>query len=235
MIIKAPTGLYRSILPSGREAGNVTFVISSNDPPKTGELFLQLPPVEDQRSAPDRVFNKLDSRKFLGNLVFDITVSGISSSGSGTKQFEIGEILDFNNAENRNVDVYELESIELRQDTNVVDFERHGISKSEYEELVRNARKQMNEITEEIAKLGTQLKANTDNVSANQAEINQSNKLLDNIVVVQGENNDLVDKVKSVIAQKEEEKTDLLNKRDELQNQIDELRDRLHKVREVVR
>lgn len=234
MIISNPTGLYTPILPKSGEVGNITYTISTQDPPRSQEIFVQLPLSEEIRKSPDRIFTKIQKRRFYGQLLYDITIPGPSDEGSGNKQFEIGEVLEFTD-QDLEADFYELSRIELRQDLKVVDFSIAGLTEEEYNELVLGSEKKINELSDEINKIGQNIKVNSSNISENQSAINNSNNILENIIVVLGLNHPSAGKVKQNIENLQEERNKLLKEREGLQFILDDLRSQLQRVRESVR
>ena len=97
MIIKFPTGLYKSVLPINGKSGNITYTISSMSPPRPFINAVKLPTIEELKVTPDKVFTDEERREQLGELVFTVVNSNRSLPGSNTKTFEIGEILAFEN------------------------------------------------------------------------------------------------------------------------------------------
>ena len=129
MIITAPTGLYTPVLPTRpSDPGNITYTISTESPPRSPETFVQLPASEEIRRDPEPVFDKEQKRVFAGELIYDITVTSEARTGSGVRQFEVGEILEFSEEETVETDPYNLDDIELRQDLKVIDYEGAGLS-----------------------------------------------------------------------------------------------------------
>jgi hypothetical protein len=235
MIINYPTALYRSVLPVSDESGNVTYTISNQEPPKSLSIFLQLPRNEELRKQPQRTYSKADKRQFSSSLIFNLTIPSLSTEGSGSKTFEIGQFLDFTSETEEIPDPYSLESIELRQDTNVVDYKKFGLDEAEYTNIVQIASKRMDDISNEINTTGTRLNDNKENVSSNQSDINESTKLYDNIVLILGADSEQAKKVQSKIDGYNAYKVQLLAERDTLLATLDSLRSDLSKVREVVR
>lgn len=235
MIISSPTALYKPILPGPNDPGNITYTISDNDPPRSKSVFLQLPRSEEIRKQPPRVYSKYDNRKFASSLIFSITTPALSTEGNGVKNFEIGQFLDFTDNTDQQPDPYSLDSIELRQDTNVVDYNKYGLSKDEYTNIVNIAEKKMDEITTNINLVGTQLNDNKENISSNQANINESTKLYNNIVLILGASSEEANKVKAKIDGYNAYATKLLDERNTLLATLDSLRTDLSNVREVVR
>lgn len=236
MRITSPTGLYGSILPTGpNDPGNVTFVISNNTPPRSGNVFVKLPPSEEFKAQPDRIYTKFEKRSFLGNLLFDITYSGPSNVGSGSQQREIGEVLEFEEADSDDADPYELQSIVLQQNTSVPNFEVAGISQEEYQQIVKASEERIEQITFQIGDVSTSLKNNKSKLEFNQSSINQSKKLYDNTIAVLGEESSIAIKIKNNLNKLNEDKNELLEERSNLQSSLDSLRTELQKVREAVR
>lgn len=235
MIIKYPTGLYAPILPLDNEYGNITYTISTQAPPESVENFQQLPKDQAIRKLPPKVYDKNSVRQFLGNLVFDISIVAKSINGSGSKQYEIGQILDFSTAPSVSADPYNLDSIELRQDTSVVDYVKFGLDIDEVSTLVNEAQLMLNDLSLQITQTGTLLARNDDQIRLNQSNINQAEKLLANIIAVLGATSSSAIKVNNKIDGYELEKTQLIATRATLQTSLDGLRDQQNIVREVVR
>jgi len=236
MIITSPTGLYNPILPSRpSESGNFTFTISTQEPPRSPETFVQLPLSEELRKEPTLVYNKEQKRVFAGELIYDITISSNSKTGSGVRQFEVGRVLEFEDIENENADPYELKDLEMRQDLKAIDYEAVGLSQDEIKELYDASLKRQNEITSQIAIVSSSIKDNTNLISKNQAFINNSQKLYDNITSLFGDDHPSAVKVKNNLEDLGESKSELLLTRKSLQSELDSLRSELDKIREVVR
>lgn len=236
MIITAPTGLYTPILPrSANDPGNYTFTISDQPPPRSRETFVQLPLPEIAKKLPDRVYTKQQKRKFLGRLVYDIIVPSPSVSNSGVSQFDIGDILEFGGGDSESSDSFSLSKELLRQDLKEIDFEVAGLTSNEYNQLVSASEIRIEQITGLIAEVSSDINTNNGLIRSNQANINNLNSLLDNIILVLGENSTQASKVKNKLDSLIEEKSELLNERSNLQNYLSDLRDELQKVREVVR
>jgi len=236
MIITAPTGLYNSIIPkSATDSGNYTFTISNNSPPRSSGTFVQLPSPEIIRKQPDRVFTKGQKRSFLGKLVYDVTVPGPAITGSGTLQFDIGDVLEFGDTDTTTSDPFALSVEQIRQDLKAIDFESAGLTEDEYIQLREASEKRIDEITSRIAEVSSELNTNKESIRRNQSNINNSKSLLDNIILVLGDNSVQAQKVKNNLNKLDDEKNELLLVRSDLQSSLSDLRSELQKVREVVR
>ncbi len=96
MIINYPTGLYSNVLPHSPAAGgNVTFTISDSAPPRTNLLFPKLPAGIGYRQHAPVVITLNERRRFLGELIFTTISSGRGTVGSNMAQYELGQVLDF--------------------------------------------------------------------------------------------------------------------------------------------
>jgi len=235
MIISAPTGLYKTILPGKNDAGNITWTISMQNPPRSNTSLIQLPLSEILKESPLPYFNKQESRQFLGELVFDISTTGVSESGSGVDAYEIGDIIDFSVEDELKADNYELDNIEMRQDTKSVDYEKFGITNDEYKSLVDASYARVDFLTSKITSVSLLIINNSDDIKSNQANINDANKLYNNIVAILGKDSPLAIRMANSILIFESIKNNLLNDRNNFQLELDNLRTELNKVREVVR
>lgn len=236
MIITAPTGLYKPILPKkSSQSGNYSFTISNSPPPKSGQTFVQLPLPEVIRKPSDRIYSKSEKRAFLGDLVYDIAASGPPTTASGSTQFEIGQVLQFVENEDVGVDSYEFSREELRQDLKSIDFESVGLSEDQYLELINKSFERLDKITLEISEVSSELNSNKASIKAIQSKINNATELYSNIVVVLGEDSEQANTVKNSLEDLENNKDKLISDRNTLNDRLEELREEMRKVREVVR
>lgn len=235
MIINFPTALYDSVLPSITEPGNITYTISNKNPPVSAAVLQQLPRNEQIRKQPKRTYTKAQKRKFAGDLVFNLAIPSLSTAGDGSTTFEIGQFLDFTTEVQEQPDPYALESIDIRQDTGVVNYQKYGLNQDEYDNIVKLAADMMDKITSDINITATKLNDNADSMSSTQASINDAVKLYNNIVLVAGADSEQAKKVQSKIDFYNAMKDSLSIERTDLLAILDSLRNNLSNVREVVR
>ena len=180
MIIRFPTGLYKSVLPVDGKAGNVTYTISIQDPPKTNVRITQIPPGEELQPAPDKIFDDATRRAQFGELIYTIAENSRSIPGSNTKQFELGEILEFEeNPPTQEIQPLESPtSLEIRHDTNVLDLASLGLSNEEIDELVAGSEQKQAELEKEFNSKNTEAKNLDTAITENQKKINETNKAI---------------------------------------------------------
>ena len=180
MIIRFPTGLYRSILPSGSNSGNVTYTISNQSPPRTNVRLVQLPSAEEIRELPEPLFTEEEHRQNYGELIYTITKANRSNPGSNIKQFEIGERLEFaTEVENEEIQtVLSPDSLEIRHDTNILDLQKTGLTEDEVNTLLAASVAKQKELEKQFASLRTQLKDTDTKIRELQKSINENNKTL---------------------------------------------------------
>jgi hypothetical protein len=131
MIINYPTGLYTAILPRGpSDAGNVTFTISSEQPPRTSLLFPKLPAGVSGRQRNPRAISQLTRRADMAALVFTVNQVSRVVTGTAIRQYEVGQLLDFgDSSEPRTLDPNPAGSgSEIRHDTGLLDYARLGFT-----------------------------------------------------------------------------------------------------------
>ena len=180
MIIRFPTGLYKSVLPVGESSGNVTYTISTQDPPKTNVRITQVPPGVALQPAPDKIFDDATRRAQFGDLIYTITDNSRSIPGSNIKQFELGEILEFeeNPPQQTIQPLMSPSSLEIRHDTNVLDLSSLGLTEEEISELVSGSEKKQAELEQEFNDKNTEAKNLETAIAENQKKINETNKAI---------------------------------------------------------
>lgn len=132
MIIRFPTALYLSILPQKpQDGGNTTFTISNNDPPRLIPLSLpQVPPGVEYRQR-GQFTSTTD-----GGLVYSIITSSPKTVESGAKQFEVGDVLEFDNLEPQIADpMLVSDDLTIQHNTNLLDLTDLGLSSEEQDDL----------------------------------------------------------------------------------------------------
>ncbi len=119
-------------------AGNLTFMVSVTDPPRTKLLFVKTPAGLTVRPRPPRVFGAATRRAAVSNLVFTTSRSGPGSAATGTKRYEAGQVLEFDDASNsQSIDPMLVNDVrESRHDTNLLDYEAIGLIGSELDDTL---------------------------------------------------------------------------------------------------
>jgi hypothetical protein len=207
MIISYPTALYSSVLPKNpSDSGSVTFMISSEDPPRGSSLAQELFRGEEIRPLPDRVFSYHVRRMTFGDLVFDITFPSIGSSGDGKKPYEVGQVIDFvQESKGRPVldDLSFPKSLELQQTLNYLDYEGSGLSSEESSLLVSEGSSKYDELLITYRNDVSLLNSKEIQIQSAQKSLNEVKKLKDVASITFGSDD--------VILVKLEEKEDSLN------------------------
>lgn len=236
MIISAPTALYDSLLPQNPEdGGDVIFTISSNDPPRSSNTLFQLLRSEELLTLPAKTITKKERRGRLGDLIFTVNVGSQNFVGSGTKSFEVGQLLDFDDVvEDTQVStLFVPDVLELQQNTNKLNLESMGLSDDEITLLTDNAEKQLESSLGTYNTIKTDISDKEAEISSNQKLINETRKAKEAAQTVFSVSTDLtsgniiIDK----LDQKEEE---LLLERDMLLAQLNELRDNANEIYEEI-
>lgn len=205
MIIKYPTGLYTSVLPSAaNEAGNVTFTISNSLPPRSDLLVPKVPIGIVQRK---RLSSATSNRSSLGDLIFSVSKSQRVVEGNSSRQYEIGQIIEFNEQNGKTVDPMLVSiSTEVRHDTNKLDYELMGLTDSERQVVEGTSTTVQESISSKLNEY-RQLRSNTEQIiNNNQKLINELNRTIESLEIAMNystgtEENDslqrLIDKLKT--------------------------------------
>jgi len=125
MIIRYPTGSY-DIFGSLSKASNISWYISSNDPPRSSDVVLKVPIAEESRTLPPPAIKSI-KRGTYGELVYTISTANNTIAASLTKVYGEGDILGFSIPETANVDIPRSENIQLRHDLNEINLSDVGL------------------------------------------------------------------------------------------------------------
>lgn len=154
MIIIAPTALYKNVIPtSDADPGDVTFTISSTAPPRTSRVTGIIPPAIRQRKWPEIDIDLERRRASLGELKYTISKASSNAIGSNTKQFEVGQVLPFEEAATAGTlePMLVTSNTELQHDTNLLDYAKIGLSTQDVDLLTSSAREQSAALTIRLA------------------------------------------------------------------------------------
>jgi len=185
MIIKFPTGLYSTALPSKPEdAGNVTFLISNTTPPRSNLLFPKVPTGIVEKRKPPKEVVLVNRRSTFGNLVFSISKSTRKEEGNNARQFEIGQVLDFNDTSGQVVDLMLVGTVtEIRHDTNVLDYEQMGLTPEEEQAIAELSLLTQDQLANRLNDL-KQLRGDAEQViNVQQKLINDTTKTITSLTV----------------------------------------------------
>jgi len=186
VIISFPTALYSNLIPGVGDTGNVTWLISSTDPPRSVQSFQQIPSAEFIRRRDPPVYNDQQRRAAMGDAVFSLSQGSQSVVGSAVKQFEVGQVLDFTGEELAEASQTAVpEMIDVQQNTNLLDLSALGLSEVEIKDVVQAAEEKKKKIEDEIVALLEKIDDVRVGINENQKRINEANKVLDAAVVVE--------------------------------------------------
>lgn len=244
MIIRFPTGLYKSVLPAGKESGNITYTISTQDPPKTNVRITQIPPGEEFQPAPDKIFDDATRREQFGDLIYTIANNSRSLPGSNIKQFELGEILAFeeNPPQQEVQSLRSPDSIEIRHDTNVLDLSSLGLTDEEIVVLVAGSEEKQAELEQEFNDKNIEAKNLDTAITENQKKINETNKAIkatrEVFDIPEGDltfDQPIYQKLLETLAKLEVLRVELIIRRNDIVPELREITQAIFRVSELVR
>ena len=179
MIISYPTALYLSVIPrKASDVGNITYVVSATTPPHSMLTEVQLPAaIETQQREP------ILDIKPDGQRVYTNTLSGASHAGSAKKQFEVGQILEFDIAPESTLQpMLVSNSLEIQHNTNVLDLASLGVSQMNIDIINSTADSQFTTLNNQL-NVVRQARINTEtDISENQKNQNETKKAIDALV-----------------------------------------------------
>ena len=240
MIISAPTALYNSVLPKTNDDPTaVSWTISSQDPPRSTQTLFQLLRSEQLRTLPPLIYTDKERRQSFGELIFRVMTAGQDDIGSGTKSFEIGQTLDFDDIQEPSdiVDLNVPDRIELQQNTNILDLTSIGLSNEQSEQLVSSATEQFKDLIINLNSTNNLINVIKADIDANQKLINETRKARDAAKIVFAGSTDqpIVDILNSKEAQLLLERDALIGQLNQLSGDANEIYNRILDIREVVR
>jgi hypothetical protein len=240
VIITAPTGLYKPVLPQGESLGNITYTISE-DPPRSNIVVLHLPVAESLPTATSDILDDQTSRAQFGELIFTISNSTRTVPGSNQKTFEVGEVLEFE----ENPPIQELDilrspqNIEIQHNTNLLDLGSVGLTESEIESLTQGSLIKQNELRLQFAQKNTEVKDLETDISENQKRINETNKTIRATKVVfgitNGSDNEIFQKLTATLEELETERDQLISDYNAKVAEVEMVLKELLQVSELVR
>lgn len=244
MIIGFPTALYTASIPQeASESGNVTFTVSSEDPPRSTETFFQLLRSEEIRGLPPRIYDEITRRLTFDQLIFTVSTGTQRKAGAGTKAYEVGQLLDFDDIqEPDDVDTLNVpDVVELQQNTNLLNYAELGLTDEQVEELLLGANQRFNE---EVTNLNVTKSAIADkesDIKDNQRLLNETNKALDaSRAVFAGSTdvtsgNQIIEQLEEKQQQLEDVRVVLVDELNALTAQANEIYNKILDLKEVVR
>jgi hypothetical protein len=244
VIVSAPTALYESVLPrEEQDDQSVTFVISSTDPPRSEETLFQLLRSEELKSLPPRIFTRKERRLNLGNLIFRVSTGTQSQVGSGTKTFEVGQILNFGDVVEPG-DISDLnvpKVVELQQNTNKLDLEGLGLTDEEVDSLVGGAEDKLEDAVQRLNQVKTSISDTEAAIQTNQKTANEAKKAREAAQAVFAtvtnptEGNEIIEKLENKEDELAQERDVLITELNVLNESANEIYEEILDLREVVR
>ena len=179
MIIEQPTKLYESLLPVGQAAGNITWTISSNDPPRITTTVPLLTSTDEFRPLPKMIFKPACRELGVGEYVFNLSYTLATKAGTGRKQYESGQIIDFTQETLPTVDTLLVpDTVEIQQNTNYIDLSAFGLTNADIAALDTSARNNMNNAISTLNFTQASINSIEVNINDNQKMINEIRKAI---------------------------------------------------------
>lgn len=217
MIVKFPTGLYSNILPTEPgDGGNVTYTISNDPPPRTNLVFPKIPPgIVDRRKTP-RDPDVLRRRSVIGDLAFTVSQSRRDTEGSDDKVFETGQILEFSDGPLKSLDPMLVDkTTETQHDVVRINYEPLDVDADEQQLISDTSLAAHKELSDQLNLVRQQRKNAEQVVVTNQKIINDSNRTIKALNVIQSQSPTTDSDVDDLIAKLEQKKNDAFVARDQ--------------------
>ena len=244
MIIRFPTGLYKPILPTGSQSGNITWTISTEDPPRSPVRLTQIPVAEELEPNPDRIFTDRERRGQFGELVYTIARNSRSNPGSNVKQYELGEDLAFeiNPPEQEVLPLESPKELEIQHNTNLLDLESLGLTEDEIASLVEGSEERQVKLESEFNMKNIEARNLETSIVENQKKINETNKAIkatrEVFEIPDGDltnSNEIYQKLLATLADLEIQREQLIADRNAIVQDLKSITESIRRVSELVR
>lgn len=134
MIIKFPTGLYETTISQEMiSGGSITFLISNSDPPRTDLIYSKVPQGVIEIARPPKDPDIITRRKSsFGELIYSLSKASRSDEGDDSRQYELGQVLEFDVEAGKDVEPMLVSEItEIQHNTNRLDYDSMGLTSDE--------------------------------------------------------------------------------------------------------
>lgn len=190
MLIRYPTGFYLSSYSEEfLKDKSLTYLISNTDPPRTDLLYAKVPMGVLLLSREPKDTNVINRRKTsFGDLIYTISRATRSSEGNNARQYELGQVLDFNDISGKDVDPMLVSEVtEVQHDTNRLDYSSMGLTEDEQSAIEDVSLAAQIDLTSRLNEL-KRLRANAEEaINTNQKIINDTTKTIDSLEVTLSE------------------------------------------------
>jgi hypothetical protein len=195
MIIKYPTGLYKSQMDDFVANTNVTYNISNNPPPRSNIIFQKIP----DGIAFIKLTKKKKARSDLGQLIFTTSSSYGGVIQNGIKLKNIGEYIEFGDV----LDVGQSTPVapdisDITHNISYPNYEQMGLNQDEVTLINSEILIEFDKKTLLLNSLKSQLKDTKNSIQNSQKQINALNNSISALVLIGSKAlNDIIDRLEA--------------------------------------
>ena len=198
MIINYPTGLYKNVLTT-----SVTYTVSV-PPPRSKMVYSKIPIGVQKKKQATKQSVKLNN---YGRLAFSTVVSGRSNVGSNSRQYEIGQVLEFTDLITKLIEpMLVSKNTSIQHDTNVLDYTSMGLNDEDVNRINSSSSSEYEILAQSLAQYVSDRCNAEINIAEYQKKINEINRAIVALNLVSGVN-DIIAKLTATM----DEYTILLN------------------------
>ena len=228
MIIKYATGIYNSVNDIDK-LNNITWYISSNNPPRSTNVIIKIPTAEEIRETIPERFD----RNIYGDLVYTINQANNTIAHSLTKIYGEGDVLDFNTDTRQGISIPRNNNIEMRHDLNVLDLATAGLNENDINKFNTSVNTKQSELQMQFSVIRSEISDIEIEIKETQKKLNETNKALNALVIIGDV--ELQQKVTAKKTEYEKQITNLATKHDELNKQLSVVVDNMLKIGMVIK
>jgi len=242
MIVSRPTGEFLELLPKSEvDDASVIFTISNEIPPRP-DLDFSIVTVGQERISIPKIHSINDRVRAAGELIFTTKVSQSDILGDGRKPFVTGEVLEFTEEDDTDINPkFVGDEIETKHNNNYPNYESFGITRDQDESIFDAALSAQQVILDSIAGLQERYKELQTEISDLKKEENEITRLLSafSVVIDAGQDNDdildAVQKLNSRLVVNGERRQTAIDEINAIPDDLVTKRDELNSITEIVK
>lgn len=169
-----------------QDRGSVTFTISNTTPPRTNLIFPKIPAglVAKGGDRPISV-DVVGNRQHLGSLIFSVSSSRRRDVGNNSRQFEIGQVLEFTSVDAKPIQPMLVNKVtDIQHNTNTLDYNSLGMSAIDQDVISTQSLLTQTSLTDQLNALKRQRADAEIQVNVQQKLINEASRTIDALEIV---------------------------------------------------
>lgn len=190
MILRFPTGFYTSSISTEiLNKDSITYLVSNTDPPRTDLVYSKVPLGVLATLREPKDSDIITRRRVsFGDLIYSVSTSGRTDEGNNSRQYELGQIIEFGTESGVEADPMLVTQLtEIQHNTNRLDYYSMGITDEE-----RSAIEEVSQATQVVLmdrlNEAKRMRSNAEEgINTAQKVINETNRAIESLEITLSE------------------------------------------------